>query len=163
MVPIWFPADSRTGGPDGAQDFQSCVRLEVAFVNWTETNRVPCETRTGGLTIDTVKSSFIPLVCVGILLSGLVHLFLPDKTEKYMSRPGNVRIVGGILLALVLPATLWGFYVLAALFVIFGLPRLLAPRHSIRLQQRSYPRRVHGVLLMIGAVGLWILSRLERR
>ncbi len=50
-----------------------------------------------------------------------------------MSRPGNV--------ALVLPASFWGFYVLAVLFVIF------------RLQQSSYPRKVHGVLLMIGAVG----------
>jgi hypothetical protein len=111
----------------------------------------------------TVKSFFIPLVCVGMLLSGLLHLFLPGETEKHMSRPGNVRIVGGILLALVLPASVWGFYVLAVLFVIFGLPRLVAPRHSIRLQQRSYPRKVHGVLLMIGAVGLWIVSRLGRR
>ncbi len=99
-----------------------------------------------------MKSFFIPLVCVGMLLSGLLHLFLSDKTEKYMSRPGNVRVVGGILLALVVPATVWGFYVLAVLFVIFGLSRVLAPRHSIRLQQRSYPRRVHEVLLMIGAV-----------
>jgi hypothetical protein len=47
--------------------------------------------------------------------------------------------------------------------VIFGLPRLFAPDHSIRLQQRSYPRRVHGVLLMMGAVGLWIVSRLGHR
>ena len=124
---------------------------------------VRCDTQTGALPIDTMKSFFIPLVSVGMLLSGLAHLFLPDETEKYMSRPGNVRIVGAILLALVLPATLWGFYVVAVLFVIFGLPRLLAPRQSIRLQQRSYPRRVHGVLLMIGAVGLWIVSRLERR
>jgi len=51
------------------------------------------------------------------------------------------------LLVLVLPATVWGFYVLAVLFVIFGLPRLFAAGRSIRLQQRSYPRRVHGVLL----------------
>jgi len=112
---------------------------------------------------DTVKSLFIPLVCLGMLLSGLLHLFLPGETEKHMSCPRNVRIVGAILLALVLPAAVWGFYVLAALFVIFGLPRLFAPRGSIRLQQRSYPRRVHGVLLMMGAVGLWIVSRLGLR
>ena len=64
-----------------------------------------------------------------------------------MSCARNVRIVGAILLALVLPATVWGFYVLAVLFVIFGLPRLFVPERSVRLQQRSYPRRVHGVLL----------------
>ena len=110
-----------------------------------------------------MKSFFIPLVCLGMLLSGLLHLFLPSETEKHMSCPRNVRIVGGILLALVLPATVWGFYVLAVLFVIFGLPRLFAPGHSIRLQQRSYPRRVHGVLLMMGAVGLWIAARLGHR
>ena len=110
-----------------------------------------------------MKSFFIPLVCLGMLLSGLLHLFLPGETEKHMSCPRNVRIVGAILLALVLPATVWGFYVLAVLFVIFGLPRLFAPGHSIRLQQRSYPRRVHGVLLMSGAVGLWLVSRLGHR
>jgi len=113
--------------------------------------------------IDTVKSFFIPLVCLGMLLSGLLHLFLPGETEKHMSCPRNVRIVGGILLALVLPATVWGFYVLAVLFVIFGLPRLFAPERSIRLQQRSYPRRVHGALLVMGAVGLWMFSRLGHR
>ena len=98
-----------------------------------------------------------------MLLSGLLHLFLPGETEKHMSRPRNVRIVGGILLALVLPATVWGFYVLAVLFVIFGLPRLFVPERSVRLQQRLYPRRGHGVLLVMGAVGLWVVSRLGNR
>ena len=98
-----------------------------------------------------------------MLLSGLLHLSLPGETEKRMSRPRNVRIVGGILLALVLPATVWGFYVLAVLFVIFGLPRLFVPERSVRLQQRLYPRRVHGVLLVMGAVGLWVVSRLVHR
>ena len=107
-----------------------------------------------------MKSFFIPLVCLGLLLSGLLHLFLPRETEKHMSCPRNVRIVGAILLALVLPATVWGFYVLAVLFVTFGLPRLFAPERSILLQQRFYPRRVHGALLVVGAVGLWIISRL---
>src|SRR5260370_1038098 len=105
-----------------------------------------------------VHSASVPM-----LLSGLLHLFLPGETEKHMGCPRNVRIVGAILLALVLPAAVWGFYVLAVLFVIFGLPRLFAPRGSIRLQQRSYPRRVHGVLLMMVAVGLWIVSRLGFR
>jgi hypothetical protein len=100
------------------------------------------------------------VVCLGMLLSGPLHLFFPGKTERHMSCPRNVRIIGAILLVLVLPATGWGFYVLAVLFVIFGLPRLFAAGRSIRLQQRSYPRRVHGVLLIMGAVGLWIVYRL---
>ena len=98
-----------------------------------------------------------------MLLSGLVHLFFPGETEERMSYARNVRIVGAILLALILPAVVWRFYILAVLFAIFGLPRLLAPDRSIRLQQRLYPRRVHGALLMMGAAGLWIASRLMHR
>ena len=74
-----------------------------------------------------MKSFFIPVVCLGLVLSGLVHLFWPDETEKRMNCSRNVRVVGAILLALILPAIVWGFYLLAVLFAIFGLPRLLAP------------------------------------
>lgn len=63
----------------------------------------------GRLVIEIVKSFFIPLICLGMLLSGILHLVLPVETEKHMSWPRNVRIVGAILLALVLPATVWGF------------------------------------------------------
>jgi hypothetical protein len=51
----------------------------------------------------------------------------------------------------------------AVLFAAFGLPRLVAPDRSIRLQQRLYPRRVHGVVLLMGSAGLWIASRLVHR
>jgi hypothetical protein len=44
-----------------------------------------------------------------------------------MSCSRNVRIVGAVLLALILPAIVWSSYILAVLFAIFGLPRLLAP------------------------------------
>jgi hypothetical protein len=98
-----------------------------------------------------------------MLLSGLAHLFVPQETEKCMSRSGNVRIVGATLLVLILPALVWGFYILAVLLAIFGFPRVFAADHSIRLQQRLYPRRVHGVLLMMGAAGLWIADRLLGR
>src|SRR2546427_332389 len=98
-----------------------------------------------------------------MLLSGLVHLLFPDETEKRMSCPRNVRMVGVTLLALILPAIVWSSYLLAVLFAIFGLPRMFTPDRSIRLQQRLYPRRVHGVLLMLGAAGLWIASRLLHR
>ncbi|SRR5712691_4292852 len=108
-------------------------------------------------------SLFIPLVCAGLLLSGLAHLLFPDETGKRMSKPRNVRIAGAILIALILPATRRGFYILAIGFAIFGLPRLVTPARSIRLQQRLYSRRVHGVMLITGAAGLWIASRLVQR
>jgi hypothetical protein len=155
----------------GADRPQSWHRIGSGGSGRTETTtpegvaavRISGGTWAGRLVIDIVKSFFVPLVCLGMLLSGLLHLFLPGETGKHMSCRRNVRIVGAVLLALILPATVWGFYVLAALFVIFGLPRLFAPARSIRLQQRSYPRRVHGVLLVMGAVGLWIVSRLVHR
>ncbi|HEX4628535.1 MAG TPA: hypothetical protein VH137_07075, partial [Gemmatimonadales bacterium] len=96
-----------------------------------------------------MRAAFIPLVCLGLVLSGLVHLVFPDATEQRMSRSRNVRAVGAILVALILPALMWGFPALAVLFALFGLPRLLVPDRSIRLQQRLYPRRVHGVLLLL--------------
>jgi hypothetical protein len=98
-----------------------------------------------------------------MLLSGLEHLLFPAETEKRMSCSRNVRFVGAILLTLIVPAIVWGFYILAVLFAIFGFPRLFAPDRSIRLQQRLYPRRVHGVLLVVGAAGLWIASRFVHR
>jgi hypothetical protein len=97
-----------------------------------------------------------------MLLSGLAHLFFPGEVEKRMSCPMNVRIVGATLLGLAGPAAVWGFYLLAVLLAIFGLPRLLIPRRSIRLQ-KVYSRRVHGMLLLMGAVGLWIASGLAHR
>jgi hypothetical protein len=110
-----------------------------------------------------VRSVFILLVCGGLLLSGLVHLVFPDETEKHMGSARNVRLVGAILLTLIAPALVMGFYILAVLFALFGFPRFLTPRRSIRLQQRLYPRRVHGALLIMSAAGLWIVSRLVRK
>ena len=97
-----------------------------------------------------------------MLLSGLVHLLFPGVVEKRMSCPMNVRTAGAVLVGLAFPAAVWGFYLLAVLFMIFAIPRLLTPRRSIRLQ-KVYSRRVHGVLLLMGAVGLWIVSRLADR
>jgi hypothetical protein len=106
---------------------------------------------------------FIPLVCAGLMLSGLMHLLFPDETEKHMSSARNVRIVGTILLVLIAPAVVLGYYILAVLFALTGMPRVLTPHRSIRLQQRLYPRRVHGALLMMSAAGLWIVSSLLRK
>ena len=58
-----------------------------------------------------------------MLLCGLTHLFFPDETEKRMSCSRNVRMVGVILLALILPAVVWGFQILAVSLAIFGFPR----------------------------------------
>jgi len=59
---------------------------------------------------------------------------------------------------MIVPSVAFEFYLLGLLLGAFGLPRLVAPGRSIRLQQRLYPRRVHGLLLLAAAVGLWIFS-----
>jgi hypothetical protein len=118
--------------------------------------------RSTGSSVVQVRSLFIPVVCAGLLLSGLVHLLFPDETEKHMSSARNVRIVGAFLLVLMVPAVVFGYYILGVLFALFGVPRLLMPHRSIRLQQSVYPRRVHGALLLTSAAGLWIVSRLLR-
>jgi len=75
-----------------------------------------------------------------------------------MSQPKHVRLVGGLLLSMIIPSMAFGLYLLGVLLGVFGAPRLLVPGRSIRLQQRLYSRRVHGVLLLAGAAALWIFS-----
>ena len=76
-----------------------------------------------------------------MLLSGLLHLFLPGETERHMSCPRNVRIVGAILLTLVLPAAVWGFYVLAVLFVAVISTLALASSSVVRTARGPSLRR----------------------
>jgi hypothetical protein len=94
----------------------------------------------------------------GLLICALSHLLAPAWTERLMSQPKHVRVAGAVLLAMIVPSVAFGFYLLGLLLAAFGLPRLVAPERSIRLQQRLYPRRVHGLLLLGAAAGLWIFS-----
>jgi hypothetical protein len=84
----------------------------------------------------------------------------PRLTDRWMSREPVVRSVGALLTVLALPALLWGgwyFRVLFAGLMASGLWRLFFPANSIRLQRRTYPRWVHGCLLVGGALLVWIL------
>src|SRR5271163_3152399 len=98
---------------------------------------------------------------VGLLLaSGLCHIAAPRLTERWVSRIPVVRAVGGLLMVLALPCLVWRgwyFWTLFAALAVSGLWRLCFPRGSIRAQQRSYPRWVHGCLLDGGAVLMWAL------
>jgi len=106
------------------------------------------------------ESIFIDSIVVLLLLCALVHIVLPQATESWMSRPGVVRCVGGILLLLSIPCLLWAgglSWTLFAVLVISGVWRLCFPRHSIHAQQRTYPRWVHGCPLLGGAILVWAL------
>ena len=66
-----------------------------------------------------------------------------------------VRAVGALLLVLAIPSLVWRgwyFWTLFAGLTASGLWRLCFPQSSIRAQRRSYPRWVHGCLLVGGAI-----------
>jgi hypothetical protein len=72
----------------------------------------------------------------------------------------TVRTVGAVLLALATPCVLWGgwyFWMLLAALAASGIWRLCFPQHSIHAQRTLYPRRVHGLLLIAGALLVWTL------
>ena len=99
-------------------------------------------------------------VVAGLLVSGLWHIAAPALTERWMSNPRVVRSVGALLLVLAIPCLLWrGWYywTLFAGLAASGAWRLGFPQSSIRVQQRSYPRWVHGCLLIAGAILMWAL------
>ncbi len=77
-----------------------------------------------------------------------------------MSRVVVVRTVGAVLLASAIPCLIWRgwyFWTLFAGLAASGVWRLVFPHSSIRAQQRSYPRWVHGCLLVGGAILVWAL------
>ena len=98
---------------------------------------------------------------VGLLfVSGLWHIAAPGLTERWMSNSQVVRVVGALLLALAVPCFVWRgwyFWTLFAALTASGLWRLCFPQSSIRAQRGSYPRWVHGCLLVGGAVLVWVL------
>ena len=106
------------------------------------------------------ESIFVNGIAVLLLLCGLMHIFLPQRVESWLSQPGVVRFIGGVLLllaAICLRWRGWFFLTLFALLAVSGIWRLCFPRHSIRTQQRAYPRWVHGCLLLCGAGLVWAL------
>jgi len=106
------------------------------------------------------KTSYICGVAGLLLLSGLCHLALPNRTERIMSRVPAARTAGGLLLLLALPCLWWRGWYFRTLFVLLaisGLWRLGFPQSAIHAQQRSYPRRIHGGLLIGGAALVWAL------
>src|SRR5262249_44055260 len=101
---------------------------------------------------------FVRVLCGGLLLCSLSHLLAPAWTARLMSRPRHVRAAGAVLLGMIIPSVALRLYLLGALLGAFGIPRVFAPEQSIQLQQRLYPRRVHGLILLAAAAGLWVIS-----
>jgi hypothetical protein len=106
------------------------------------------------------ESAYRDSVAALLLLSAVCHLFFPSRTTYWMTKPGVVRFVGGCLLLLAVPCLWWRgwyFWTLFDALVISGAWRLCFPHHSIRAQEQTYPRWVHGCLLLGGAIAVWAL------
>jgi hypothetical protein len=107
-----------------------------------------------------MTADFANFVAVLLLIFAIAHIFFSKTTDAWMSKPGVVRVVGALLLALALIFLFgrgWFYWTLAAALAVSGVWRLCFPRHSIRTQQSSYPRWVHGCLLLGAAILVWVL------
>jgi hypothetical protein len=106
-------------------------------------------------------SIYVDIIATFLLMSALCHLLLQSQTARWMSKPGLVRFVGGWLLVLSVPCLWWRgqyFWVLFGALALSGAWRLCFPRHSIHAQESSYPRWVHGCLLLGSAIAVWALG-----
>ena len=93
-----------------------------------------------------------------LLLSGLFHIFLQRQVNYWLTKPGVVRIIGACLLLSSLPCLWrrgWYFWTLFAGLAVSGAWRCFFPHHSIRAQERTYPRWVHGCLMLAAALAVW--------
>ena len=108
------------------------------------------------------QSAYIIAITAFLLLSAVAHFLLPSQTSYWMSKPGIVRGIGALLLLCAVPCLWWRgqfYWTLFAALLFSGAWRLCFPHHSIRAQENSYPRWVHGLLILGGAILLWALSR----
>jgi len=106
------------------------------------------------------KTIYIAVLASLLLISGLCHLAAPGATDRWLKDTRTIRSVGAVLLALAIPCAFWGgwyFWTLLAALAVSGIWRLFFPQNSIRAQRTLYPRRVHGLLLVGGAVLVWAL------
>jgi hypothetical protein len=106
------------------------------------------------------KTIYIAVLAGFLLVSGLCHMAAPSRTDQWLRNTRTVRSVGALLLALAIPCILWGgwyFRVLLLALAASGVWRLGFPQSSIRAQRTLYPRRVHGILLIGGALLVWAL------
>jgi hypothetical protein len=109
---------------------------------------------------DVSRTIYIAVLASLLLVSGLCHVTAPSATDRWLRNTRTVRSVGAVLLALAISCVLWHgwyFWMLFFAMAVSGIWRLGFPQSSIRAQRTLYPRRVHGLLLIAGALLVWAL------
>jgi hypothetical protein len=108
-----------------------------------------------------LRHLYIDALVVALLISSGFHLLAGRWTDRLLSRHKVVRAVGFGILFLAIPCFFWRgwfFLTIGTLLAGSGAWRLFAPEHSIRMQKKSYPRWVHGLLLLGGAGLIYTLQ-----
>jgi hypothetical protein len=107
------------------------------------------------------QTIYIYGIAAFLLISALIHFCLPSQTSHWLGNPRIARGIGALLVLLAIPCALWRgwyFWTLFAALLVSGTWRLCFPHHSIRAQEKSYPRWVHGRLLLAGSILVWTLQ-----
>jgi len=105
-----------------------------------------------------MRTAYCAALAAFLLLSALFHMAAPLLTERWMSNPPMVRLIGFMLVLFSIPGAFWGgwyFWTLCVALAVSGIWRLFFPASSINAQRWSYPRWVHGCLLLLGAALIW--------
>ena len=101
------------------------------------------------------------IYCWALAAFLFISALAPTQTDRVMNRPASVRSIGALLLLLAIPCLVWCgwfFWTLFAGLTLSGIWRLVFPHSSIRAQKNTYPRWVHGCLLIGGPVLIWALK-----
>jgi uncharacterized membrane protein HdeD (DUF308 family) len=109
-----------------------------------------------------VRRAALPILAISAFLAiaGIYHLLAPVHSEKILSKPSPVRVIGFILSllgvwCLFFPAL--ASYLVGVPTLLSGLSRLVFPRRMIAVNTWT-SRYMHGVLMLLGAVGCVLLS-----
>jgi hypothetical protein len=104
----------------------------------------------------------LPILAISAFLAvaGVYHLLAPVHSERVLSQTGPIRVVGVILS--VLGAWCLFFptlvsYLVGVATLLSGLSRLVFPGRMIAVNTWT-SRYMHGVLMLLGAVGCVLLS-----
>ncbi|HTR01371.1 MAG TPA: hypothetical protein VMH83_15340 [Candidatus Acidoferrum sp.] len=108
-----------------------------------------------------MRASDLPIVVVAgsLFLAGLYHLFAAERSERLLSRPEPIRIIGVVLSllgawCLLFPGLV--HYLVGIPVLLSGLARLFFPQRMIKINTWT-SRHGHGVLMLLGAFGCSLL------
>jgi uncharacterized membrane protein HdeD (DUF308 family) len=109
-----------------------------------------------------LRHDALPILAISAFLAiaGVYHLLAPFHSERVLSKDGPVRVIGVILSllgawCLFSPALV--SYLVGVPTLLSGLSRLVFPGRMIAINTWT-SRYMHGILMLLGAVGCVLLA-----